>query len=1006
MSQTPNSNPSDTPNTTIKRIRLTVESWDEKFIYGYDKEKPKESHPLLRVLHQNNPSSTGILEWLNPETQLNLLSVTTDETQTLIPELIILEPDYLIDISALAECHQNYGSHPLNYLVQKFKPREITQHILLGNAANQFLDDCVNEQPNQSASYEYSMQKVFRNDMLAYSICPHIDKEFFNQAKAQFKAIQETIRTLLTSPVCPIDQKGAQVEPSFLCEAMGLQGRMDFLQTDYRNLIELKSGKAEGIGHNVRSKESHSLQMALYKEILFYSLNIPRERVTSYLFYSRYPKLFAEQNTPKQIQQAMLIRNQIVANEIMCKADGGKKLLTYATAETLNLRHCKGVLWKEYQAPQLEAFFNPFRQASELTLNYFFTFNAFVTREQYLSKTGNIRSNYNGGFSDTWNTDTATKLALGNILVDLRILSFKTTNEGIESVTFSIPENEYNYLPNFRIGDIIMLYERNKDDDKATNHQIIRGNLETITRNQLCIGLRNKQRNPLIFNKESSYAIEHDMMDSAYSILYKGLYSLLTVPEKRRQLLLGERTPRIDLQEKRIGNYANEQINRIVQQAKQAQDYFLLIGPPGTGKTSVALRSIVEEFHLDKNKNILLLAYTNRAVDEICETLSRITPTPEYLRIGSELACEERFRPHLLKNLTKTYKKRTEVEAFIQKNRIVVGTVSSISGRKDLFEMKHFDVAIIDEASQILEPQILGILCAHGNGHCYIDKFILIGDHKQLPAVVLQESQDSMVQSEQLRNIGITDCRNSLFERLYTYWQNKPSEGIIAMLDKQGRMHPNICAFVNQYFYDNKLNIVPLPHQQASLEWNLLPNNHPDKLLTLVATERLAFIHTPSPRVEEANKANLYEARIAAQLIKHIYQLCLANHQPFEPEKRIGIIVPFRNQISMISNELTSLDIQETEQITIDTVERFQGSQRDIIIYSTTVSQLHQLENLSVISQTDGYMVDRKLNVAITRARKQLFILGNKELLQKQNIYSRLILFIENHGKILDNTLN
>lgn len=997
----PTNNLSKASNTTIKRIRLTVEHWDKEFIYGYNKEKTEDNSPLLRVKHHNNPSSKNILDWLNLGTNLNLLSVIINDDQTLIPELIILEPDYLIDISALAECHQNYGNHPLNYLVQKFKPREITQHILLGNAANQFLDDCVNEQPNQPACYEYSMQKVFRNDMLAYSTYPHIDKDFFNQAYAQFNAIQETIRNLFKSPFCPIDQKGAQVEPSFLCEAMGLQGRMDFLQTDFRNLIELKSGKAEGIGNNVRSKESHSIQMALYKEILFYSLDIPREHVTSYLFYSRYPKLFAEQSTPIQIQQAIQVRNHIVANEIICKTDGGQKLLSSATAETLNLRHCKGKLWNEYQAPQLEAFFTPFRQASELTADYFFTFNAFVTREQYLSKTGNIQYNYNGGFSDTWNTDTSTKLALGNILIDLRILDFNTTNEGIESVTFSIPNNEHYYLPNFRIGDIVMLYERNSEYDKATNHQIIRGNLEAITPNQLCIGLRNKQRNPLFFNKESAYAIEHDMMDSAYSTLYKGLYSLLTVPEERRQLLLGERTPRIDLQETRIGNYDNEHINLIVQQAKQAKDYFLLIGPPGTGKTSVALRSMVEEFHLDKNKNILLLAYTNRAVDEICETLNRITPTPEYLRIGSELACEERFRPHLLKNLTKTYKKRTEVESFIQNIRIVVGTVSSISGRNELFQLKHFDVAIIDEASQILEPQIMGILCAHGNGQCYIDKFILIGDHKQLPAVVLQNTQDSIVQSELLRNIGITNCRNSLFERIYTYWQNKSSEGIIAMLDKQGRMHPNICAFVNQYFYDNKLNIVPLPHQQASLEWELLPKNNPDKLLTLVATTRLAFIHTPSPHVEEANKANLYEARITAQLVKNIHQLCLTNHLPFEPGKRIGIIVPFRNQISMISNELTTLGIEDTEDITIDTVERFQGSQRDIIIYSTTISQLHQLENLSVLSQTDGYTVDRKLNVAITRARKQLFILGNKELLQQQEIYFRLIQFIENHGTII-----
>ena len=70
-------------------------------------------------------------------------------------------------------------------------------------------------------------------------------------------------------------------------------------------------------------------------------------------------------------------------------------------------------------------------------------------------------------------------------------------------------------------------------------------------------------------------------------------------------------------------------------------------------------------------------------------------------------------------------------------------TFDSMEYGAELFELKHFDTAIIDEASQILEPQIMGILCAHKGGECAIDKFILIGDHKQLPAVVLQRPEDS-----------------------------------------------------------------------------------------------------------------------------------------------------------------------------------------------------------------------------------------------------------------------
>ena len=82
--------------------------------------------------------------------------------------------------------------------------------------------------------------------------------------------------------------------------------------------------------------------------------------------------------------------------------------------------------------------------------------------------------------------------------------------------------------------------------------------------------------------------------------------------------------------------------------------------------------------------------------------------------------------------------------------------------------MKTFDVALIDEATQILEPQLLGLLCMRGvTGGNAIGKFVLIGDHKQLPAVVLQSSEQSEIQDEGLRGIGLHNLKDSLFERLY-----------------------------------------------------------------------------------------------------------------------------------------------------------------------------------------------------------------------------------------------
>ena len=171
---------------------------------------------------------------------------------------------------------------------------------------------------------------------------------------------------------------------------------------------------------------------------------------------------------------------------------------------------------------------------------------------------------------------------------------------------------------------------------------------------------------------------------------------------------------------------------------------------------------MVETFHADKDAQILLLSYTNRAVDEICKSLASIAPAVDFIRVGSELSCDEAYRGHLIENELSSCNRRSEVYERIRNCRIIVGTVAAISGKPELFRLKHFDVAIIDEATQILEPQLLGILCARGeDGKDAIDKFVLIGDHKQLPAVVQQNTEQAAIYDESLLSIGLTNLKDS-----------------------------------------------------------------------------------------------------------------------------------------------------------------------------------------------------------------------------------------------------
>jgi superfamily I DNA and/or RNA helicase len=385
---------------------------------------------------------------------------------------------------------------------------------------------------------------------------------------------------------------------------------------------------------------------------------------------------------------------------------------------------------------------------------------------------------------------------------------------------------------------------------------------------------------------------------------------------------------------------------------------------------------MVEAFYFDEQADILLLSYTNRAVDEICKSIASITPEVRYIRIGNELSCDDEFRGHLFENEVSNCKRRSDVTRMIADCHVIVGTVAAISCKPELFRLKRFDVAIIDEATQILEPQLLSVLCARTPaGDNAVGKFIMIGDHKQLPAVVLQRSEHSAVLSERLNAIGLTNLKDSLFERLY---RTRKSEMSYDMLRRQGRMHPAVAMFANNTFYGGKLDIVGREHQLE--EANAVP--------------RMTFIPSEPEKAGGNVKVNHYEANVVANIITDIYER-RRELGIQDVSEAIGVITPYRSQIALIKRELSKHDIPEINNILVDTVERFQGSERDIIIYSFCVNAPYQLRFLSNLTEDNGVLIDRKLNVALTRARRQMYITGVPRLLRLNTIYSNLLEAIE-----------
>lgn len=919
--------------------------------------------------------------------KLNILQATSDNEGTLHPRDIIFEPDYLIDISALARCVQPYGSPALGYIINLFEKNSDSAARLLGEAANLFLDNCVNEYREKPATYSESMKEFFREYTLPLSVCDEIDSDFFAQSRLQFNNIQMRMGNVGIESDDSYRRDNLYLEPSFFCEPLGLQGRIDLLQSDCSHLIELKSGKADEF--NGGAKAEHRIQMSLYKEMLCYSLQIPREHIRPHLFYSRYPRFYKQESSQTEISHTLMLRNKIVALLLEMGKEGLRTLLLSISAEDLNEKGDNGRLWSCYLRPRIENILAPIKRADEQLQDYFFGNVAFVAREMLFAKVGNGDYERGRSFADIWNAPLEAKIENGNILIDLEIKSFDS-EDSINEITLSQPEYSDAFFPNFRAGDTVLLYRRDCDGHNATNRQVTRGTLTSITPGEVTIRLRHKQRNHKLYPKSSRYAMEHDHLDSTFRSAFRDLASLLTAPQERIDLLLSRREPRIDHSRTLTGRYTNEYIDNIVLQAKQAEELFMLVGPPGTGKTSQALKSMVEEFHRHDGHNILLASYTNRAVDEICEALETLPYDAPYIRIGSEQSCAEKHRPHLLKNVISHCNNREQIKDTMQQCRIFVGTVASLTGRKELFALKQFDVAIIDEATQILESQLAGLLAATTpQERSAIKKFILIGDPKQLPAVVAQPSANTKAESSLLNNIGIQNYGTSLFERLYKWYHAYPIDGITATLHRQGRMHPEINDFANRYFYDGILEPIPLPHQKEELQYPVYDKSSP--IQSLIATRRAGFINIDEEKSENP-KINRKEAETIALFVQAYHKVREANGHPCNPSQEVGIIVPFRSQIAMVTKEIARLGIPQSKDIVIDTVERFQGSQREVILFGTTITGASQIDILSApVPDADGTPIDRKLNVAITRARRQMFIFGNRDVLSLSPIYKQLI---------------
>ncbi len=900
------------------------------------------------------------------------LFASTDTT------LIVGTPDYLLDASSISKCFYQGGSSPYIRLLDRMQLFAGNEKTLLGNLINDLLDRLV-------INPEILFLDALRQTLKERSVeCAVYDgetlKRIYGELEAHFLTVKKEIATFKTHKLT--------TEPSFISNIYGLSGRLDLLveyesenplqKSNRKDIIELKSGKFPSNNPFQLAWDNETTQVACYN-LLIDSAFEDRNGVSAILYSKDTEKPLRDCGKLNfEKQKVMLMRNRLVSLDFEL-AKGNRKIFDLLHK---NLHQTDLPPFKMQDVNNFNAKWN---NVNELERNYFVEFFAFVMRELMTAKIGGTSNENTGeGFAGLWKNSREEKET--NFLI-LNNLVIKDFDNKTSKITF-LRDRSAGATTTFRKGDIVVIYpiSEHKQENQLENQlenqqekntlkspisqQILRGTISEISAETVVISLRNKFVDSFFFEKYNFWAAETDFMESGYEAQITSLSMFLEAEERKRKLLLGLIEPQFDedfvKKFDKIEGLSEEQ-NEILAQALSAQDYFILQGPPGTGKTSAMLKNMVQYLYEKTEETVVLLAFTNRATDEICEKIKNITLENDTQNINFiRLGYVNKDSPLAEFSLTNEEDLR-KVRTRLAECRIFVSTVSSYYKNQHLVP-KH-DTIIIDEASQLLEPHLCGILPK-------FKRFILVGDEKQLPAVVTQSVDLHKVTNDNLKEIGIFDLSISMFERLLINAQKNNWNDAYAMLSRQFRTHEDVLAFFGREFYENKLYIGSERQKEKLDFYDENARNNMEKLL---ASSRCLFLPTTT---EKTAKFNKQEAQLVCLIISVITNSL--KKQGKLTSQSIGVITPYRAQIAEI-NALLSPEMREI--ITVDTVERYQGSERDIIIMSMAVNFASQLTNLQ--SFNSSQTVDKKLNVALSRAKEQIIILGNEEILQKGKFYKK-----------------
>ncbi len=419
-------------------------------------------------------------------------------------------------------------------------------------------------------------------------------------------------------------------------------------------------------------------------------------------------------------------------------------------------------------------------------------------------------------------------------------------------------------------------------------------------------------------------------------------------------------------------------------------------GPPGTGKTETLANVAID--HINQNKRVLMLSYSNVSVDgallrvarkydfdegvivrygyprakELIEDNRSLTSYKCVLNRNRELALE-------YKNLIaqkKKFKKKTpdrvlitkrldkiratlleEEKELIQNAMFVATTVSKAVVDKTIYSQK-FDVVIFDEASMAYVPQVV-FAASLAKMH-----FICLGDFCQLPSIVQNNDDDTLIE-DIFHYTGITNAVS-----------NDWGHNWLVMLNVQYRMHKDIAKIVNRHMYGGRLETSDAIY--ASRNEIAACEPKPEKAISMVD---LSYTYSACTKTMDGSRINLLSALV-----------CLKIAESYLNQYEVGIITPYSAQARLILSMIRDMKEKDDRyaQLTCATVHQFQGSEKSVIIYDAVDCFRIPYPGVLLTSMKND-AANRLFNVALTRAKGKFILVANRDYMFRKNISNKLI---------------